>query len=284
MGLDNSTLPVRTESGVNLLCESGSELVMEPSALGPVGYISDIHAGRATTWSAGQLDALNTQLQSTPTVGWIFNGDLIDEGDDTTDLTIFEASFGTAELTGHALNGNHEEPLDPFPVNFTWDVGPYRFVGFDMTTYFNAGNGFYDATMTAPEIAAVGVTLAAAVAAGKTPIIVTHIPLYSSTNDAQLLAGSGQEGMLALCSTYGVPLALSGHNHPFGPLYSLNAGTGHYSGLAAMGPYAAPLSYAAAYQVLNLYLDHIDINAYSSLSPFAALWSRPFRIWLGGTP
>lgn len=208
---------------------------------------------------------------------WILAGDLLDSGS-SGEYATYESSFGGAMALAapyYEMNGNHDGPLNPFPLTFTWDVGPFRFIGF----YMNLLAGGYMGAMTTGMVDAVGTSLSAAATAGKRPILVSHYPIYCPQKD-HLAAGSGQEGMLALCQAHNVPIALSGHNHPAAPYHDKYQLTTHYSGLAARGTYDAPAYSSRAYQIIDVFSDHFDFYAYNSVSPFAALWPNPLRVSL----
>ena len=234
-----------------------------------IGFVADLHAG-CTAWLPDQLSAFRDHLQGLGLDDVIFAGDILNNDvDQVTFLETYNASFsGAMALSAphYELNGNHDEPMHPFLNSFTLDAGSLRFIGFVMN-YVVTDLGTFG-SMTQDMIDSVDARLAAAVAAGKTPVLVSHVPILD-TGSQCLLPGQGQEQMLTLCQKYGVVAALSGHNHTRAGSLEIVNGTAFYSAMAAV-------EWAGGYEVIDIYPTRIEIRGYNARNPFEARWNGPY--------
>lgn len=233
-----------------------------------LALMSDVHVGR--TWSAGEVDAVMTAIDSKNPSIVIATGDLTETGLQA-EVDSFNASVALiSPATVYKLRGNHDHTggAGRFDDRISFEYGRFKFIGF-YASYIDVSPPLYanEGSVSAEDLAWAESELQAL--NGKTPILMCHYPLaseiaYPADIHSYIGLGRGKEELLAMCATYGVKVFLSGHTHIQNFPKSVQGVTTHL-GLPSM------VDTSGGFVICEVFADRLQFRMFSSRTPFALL-------------
>ena len=233
-------------------------------------FTSDLHVGNEIGgWSAGLLDGMVGAIETATPSFVLVLGDIVDHGyvnDDAEEVPIYTTAMGALTMPYYTMRGNHDAGITTFDLERVIDVEAIglRIICFSGSPLSIAAPNDNTGQLSEANLTWIETQLQGA--AGKTCILACHYPL-STDIWGYIPSGYGREGLIELCSTYGVNVYISGHAHS-NTVAGEYVVDGHIRNLHGNGTI---FSSDLRYFMFDIYSNgSIIVNGYKYTSPFVS--------------
>lgn len=179
-------------------------------------WLTDIHVGTSDYLTRLQNDVAFINTLDPAPAFIVVSGDLT-WGSLHADMIACHDALEVLNVPWYATPGNHDRYVageydDHIGArHFTATAGDVTIIGYES---LESIDGEYYGRVSAAELTWLETQLQTAVAAGKTPICLTHYPLWDGRTPGRIIqSDEGGSEVLALYATYGVKAHLAGHIH-----------------------------------------------------------------------